>query len=78
MYAERLIIETDAQGNPCGLPKMPPNAKVEVIVLVLEETRPSRRQPPPSIAGKGEILGDIISPAVPEEDWDTLVVAERR
>ena len=32
----------------------------------------SCRQPPPDIAGKGEILGDIVAPVVPEEDWDVL------
>ena len=31
-----------------------------------------RRQPPPSIAGQGEILDDLIAPAVPEADWDAL------
>ena len=73
MYAERLIVETDAQGNLYDLPRLPPNAKVEIIMLVLGEAcQPLRRQPPHSIAGKGEILGDIISPIAPEEDWDAL------
>ena len=73
MYAERLLIETDQEGNPRHLPKLPPSAKVELIVLVLEES-PSlpRRQPPPCIAGKGEIFDDLIAPAVPETDWDAL------
>ncbi|NJM67655.1 MAG: hypothetical protein HC851_19270 [Acaryochloris sp. RU_4_1] len=31
-----------------------------------------RRSPPPSIAGKGKTLGDIVSPIVPEEDWECL------
>ncbi|HOW75526.1 MAG TPA: hypothetical protein P5102_05560 [Candidatus Competibacteraceae bacterium] len=31
-----------------------------------------RRQPPPSIAGQGEMLDDLIAPAVPEADWDAL------
>jgi hypothetical protein len=73
MYAERLLIETDTEGNPCHLPKLPPSAKIELIVLVLEETQPLlRRQPPPSIAGKGKIFDDLIAPAVPESDWDAL------
>ena len=73
MYAERLLIETDSEGKPCHLPRLPPSAKVELIVLVLEETPPTpRRQPPPSIAGRGEILDDLIAPAVPEADWDAL------
>ena len=73
MYAERLLVETDAEGNLRQLPKLPPSTKLELIVLVLEETPPSpRRQPPPSIAGQGEILDDLIAPAVPEADWDAL------
>lgn len=73
MYAERLLIETDPEGKPRHLPKLPPSAKVELIVLVLEETPTTlRRQPPPSIAGQGEILDDLIAPAVPEADWDAL------
>lgn len=31
-----------------------------------------RRFPPNSIAGKGKTLGDIVSPIVPEEDWECL------
>ena len=30
MYAERLLIETDSEGNPRHLPKLPPSAKVEI------------------------------------------------
>ena len=29
-------------------------------------------QPPPCIAGQGEIFDDLIAPAVPEVDWDAL------
>ena len=73
MYAERVLVETDAEGNPRHWPKLPPNTQIELIVLVMEEPPPSpRRQPPPSIAGQGEILDDLIAPAVPEADWDAL------
>jgi prevent-host-death family protein len=30
-----------------------------------------------SMAGTGEILGDIITPAIPESDWDMLKPARR-
>ncbi|MEO1186704.1 MAG: hypothetical protein AAFX46_19380, partial [Cyanobacteria bacterium J06636_27] len=30
------------------------------------------RTPPSSIAGKGKILGDLISPIVEQEDWKCL------
>jgi hypothetical protein len=26
----------------------------------------------PKIAGKGKILGDIISPIIPESDWEAM------
>ena len=32
----------------------------------------SRRVAPPSIAGKGRTLGDIVSPIVDEQDWECL------
>ena len=31
-----------------------------------------RRVAPPSIAGKGQTLGDIVSPIVDEQDWECL------
>lgn len=46
-----------------------------VIVTILEElTLPAVKQPifPTDIAGKVQILGDIVSPIVDEEDWECL------
>ncbi|MEN8443645.1 MAG: hypothetical protein ABG776_01395 [Cyanobacteria bacterium J06555_13] len=53
-----------------------------VIVTVLEDLAlnavdtaahsAKRRFPPDAIAGKGKTLGDIVSPIVPEEDWECL------
>jgi hypothetical protein len=45
-----------------------------IIVTVLEETDvlPMQRQPSDAIAGKGETLGDLVSPIVPEKDWECL------
>ena len=48
-----------------------------VIVTIVEEiettqTHPKRRFPPVSIAGKGETLGDLVSPIVDEDDWECL------
>ena len=73
MQAEKLILETDKDGHLIQQPKLPANARVEAIFLVLEEL-PSKkkRQPPADIAGKGKIVGDIIAPVVPPEDWDAL------
>lgn len=74
MQAERVIIETDPEGRPKSLPKLPANSTVEAIFIVLDTTSPPlpRRQPPPAIAGKGKILGDIVGPVAPSEDWDAL------
>lgn len=52
-----------------------PNVKkAKVIVTILENrddpTGRSKRKPSFSIAGKGRILGDIISPAASVEDWN--------
>lgn len=72
MHAERLLIETDAQGKPIHLPQLPPNVRLEAIFLFPEPPAPTVRHPSPTIAGKGRILGDIVSPIVPESDWDAL------
>jgi hypothetical protein len=54
----------------------PPVEEARVIVTMLPlqavaATRPSRK-PSARIAGKGRILGDIVAPAAPEDDWDAL------
>jgi len=42
------------------------------IRLKTETPSSLHRQPPPNIAGQGEIFDDLIAPAVPETDWDAL------
>ncbi|HES75884.1 MAG TPA: hypothetical protein ENO09_02620 [bacterium] len=37
MYAERLMLETDAQGRLRSLPRLPPNRRFEAIFLVEDE-----------------------------------------
>jgi len=74
MYAERLTLQTDAQGNLTGLPDLPPETRVEVILLLPEATvsaKPCRR-PPPALKNKIKVCGDIINPVVAEEEWDML------
>ena len=87
MLAERATIQTDAEGNPAGLPKLPPNSRFEVIFLFLDQAVNSQLQQSaillpdnPSggwkvstkIAGKGKILGDIVAPVIPENDWEAI------
>ena len=73
MQAERLILETDENGNLISPPKLTPNSRLEAIFLLLDH-RPAdrKRQPSAVIAGKGKTLGDIVAPIVPESDWEAL------
>jgi hypothetical protein len=72
MQAEKWVLETDAKGELHGLPVLPPNTKVEVILLFTPTatTTHPKRKPPAELAGQVKILGDIIIPAVSPEDWD--------
>jgi hypothetical protein len=45
---------------------------VGIIVLTLDEEPPVPRQPHPAIAGKMQILGDVLE-IVPESDNTTLI-----
>ncbi len=72
MHAERVILETDGEGRPRSLPKLPPNCQVEAIFLIQEPITPQKRIRPPEIAGKGQIIGDIVAPAIPESEWGNL------
>ncbi len=73
MDAERLILETDSAGNLKQLPKLPANKQLEAIFLVLgdltTEVVTQQRVPHPDIAGKIQILGNIID-TVPETEWN--------
>lgn len=54
-------------------PIQPAPIKLTVIAEDQDLQLPrKRRSPPASIAGKGKTLGDIVSPIVPEEDWECL------
>ena len=75
MKAEKILIETDQYGRLLQQPQLPPNARMEAIFLLLEDTRKSGkaiRKPSQKIMGKGKIIGDIMAPVVPIEDWDSL------
>ena len=48
------------------------SARVIVTVLGENPVQAKRRSPPPSLAGKVRIIGDIVSPIVDEEDWECL------
>ena len=58
------------------LPESFRRRRIEIIVIPMYEadssTRPLHRSPPACMVGKGKIIGDIISPAIPETDWNCL------
>ncbi len=48
------------------------SARIIVTVLPAQESQIKRRSTPASMAGKVEILGDIVSPIVDLEEWECL------
>ncbi|MBW4658836.1 MAG: hypothetical protein KME15_09180 [Drouetiella hepatica Uher 2000/2452] len=59
-------------GQVKWLAEQPEIKFARVIVTILAETELPTRTFPVSMAGKVEILGDIVSPIVGEEDWQCL------
>ncbi len=61
-------------GQVKWLDEQPSVESARLIVTVLEEkTMPIKQRTfPTDLAGKVEILGDIVSPIVDEEDWECL------
>jgi hypothetical protein len=56
------------------LKEKPPIGKVRIIVTMLEDAPSGKKRRSPSVAitGKGQKLGDIISPMIDDGDWDCL------
>ncbi|MDI6749760.1 MAG: hypothetical protein ACOY6N_13395 [Pseudomonadota bacterium] len=80
MEAIRQIVQVEDSKVTVVLPTTFPSRRVEVIVLPVEANmnlsanspaHAALRRPSPAIAGKGRILGDILGPAVPAEDWES-------
>jgi hypothetical protein len=67
---------TMENGQINWLTERPEGSSARVIVTVLvDDVVPvvkRRRVAPPSIAGKGQTLGDIVNPIVDEQDWECL------
>ena len=74
MQAKKMILKTDKNGYLINQPHLPPNTSMEVIFLVLEDKEKVMKKSNPSkkIFGKGKITGDIMAPAVRNEDWEVL------
>lgn len=74
MVATRIIVEADEKGIVSGLPSVPAHSKVEVIMIVIEAPKISRkrRNPPAALSKMTKITGDIVSPAVAQDEWEAL------
>ena len=75
MNVDRQFIDVKERQVTIELPQAFVNRRVEVIALTVEEKapeKPKRRSPHPTIAGKGQTLGDLVSPIVEESDWECL------
>jgi len=76
MEAVRRIAQVKNGMLTLSMPESFNELEVEVIVLPSAGTAisptPIVPRPSPAIAGKGRILGDIMAPAVPEDDWNVL------
>jgi hypothetical protein len=77
MQVQRRIEDVKSPKLTIVLPETFVNHKVEIIITTVDDEpmmqhAGKRRQPPLAIAGKGKIVGDIISPAAPAEDWEAL------
>ena len=72
MFAEKVIIETDALGRLKKVPALPPNKRLETIFLVVGDSGcdvPVNRQPSSDLKGSVQIHGDILNSA-PEQSWN--------
>lgn len=75
MQVERQFVEVRTRQVVIDLPESFVNRRVELIVLASDDELPPpviRRQPHPTIAGKGRLIGDLVQPVVEEGDWDCL------
>ena len=55
------------------LAEQPNVVNARILVTILEEPKlDKKRQPPASIAGIGQTLGDIVNPIVDLEDWQCI------
>ncbi|MGL4944058.1 MAG: hypothetical protein ACRC46_12805 [Thermoguttaceae bacterium] len=67
------IIEPQSDTYVLHLPQEYVKKRVEVSISLAADKPPRRlRQMPPHLRNRGKILGDIISPIVPPEDWDCV------
>lgn len=70
MHAERLNLQTDADGNLEGLPKLPANQRIDAVLLFLEPLapRPRQRTPPAALKGSVHWRADPFEPSMSDDE----------
>ncbi len=72
MQAQRIVTQTDSTGHLTGLPLLPPDKSVEVIMLLLATPLPLKKSKAPAhLRGRIRETGDVISSA-PAQDWNVV------
>ena len=73
MGSQRIVLETDENGQPKNLPKFPPESRIEAIFMFPDASVDKNvRTPAPELSAITKIRGDIIKPATLEKDWEAL------
>jgi hypothetical protein len=82
MQVKRVIVTTDKQGNIVGLPKLPPDTRLEAIFLLSDERGKSatQRVPPAHLQNSVAVLPsntdlDLLEPTT--SDFDQQAALER-
>ncbi len=72
MYTiEKTVTVTADRRLEVILPPEVPVGDAEIVVTVRPRTS-KRRTPPPELAARTVLLGDIVSPAIEEDEWECL------
>lgn len=72
MNKKRLLLDTDNKGNLKGLPKFPPDKKVEASFMIVDKPDQkicTRRFPHRDIAGKIRITGNVFD-SIYGNEWN--------
>lgn len=74
MYVERALMQTDENGQPLSMPRLPPRSWIEAIFLILDRA-PSAgagKQLNPLSLLEDELRRQVVSP-VPDDEWDVAL-----
>lgn len=65
-----MVLETDEEGRPKVLPRLPALSRVEAVFTVLEDDGTAATRTPPSELAMLRVLGDIVTLSIAPDEWD--------